>query len=51
MPRGSGDEKRVADAIGNAVKVMRIATGKETEELETDRAKTAAAESGARGEG
>jgi hypothetical protein len=28
--------------IGNAVKVMRIATGEETEELETDQAKSAA---------
>ena len=35
--------------IGNAVKVMRIATGDETEELETDRAKSAAAELGSRG--
>jgi hypothetical protein len=33
--------------IGNAVKVMRIATGEETEEL--DSAKSAAAELGARG--
>jgi hypothetical protein len=35
--------------ICNAVKVMRIATGEETEELETDRAKSAAAELGSRG--
>jgi hypothetical protein len=35
--------------IGNAVKVMRIATGEEKEQLETDRAKSAAAELGARG--
>jgi hypothetical protein len=35
--------------IGNAVKVMRIATGEEAEELETDRAKSAAAELGSRG--
>ena len=35
--------------IGNAVKVMRIATGEETEELETERAKSAAAELGSRG--
>ena len=41
MPRG---EKRPADVIGNAVKVMRIATGEETEEL--DSAKFAAAELG-----
>jgi hypothetical protein len=35
--------------IGNAVKVIRIATGEETEELETDHAKRAAAELGSRG--
>jgi hypothetical protein len=49
MPRGPRGEKRSADVIGNAVKVMRIATGEETEELETDRAKSAAAELGSRG--
>jgi hypothetical protein len=49
MPRGPRGEKRPADVIGNAVKVMRIATGQETEELETDRVKNAAAELGARG--
>jgi hypothetical protein len=42
-PRTRG-EKRPADVIGNAAKVVRIATGQETEELETDRAKSAAAE-------
>ena len=49
MPKGPRGEKRPADVIGNAVKVMRIATGEETEELETDRVKNAAAELGARG--
>jgi hypothetical protein len=47
MPKGPRGEKRPADVIGAAVKVMRIATGEETEEL--DRAKSAAAELGARG--
>jgi hypothetical protein len=47
MPKGPRGEKRPADVIGNAVKVMRIATGEETEEL--DRAKSAAAELGSRG--
>jgi hypothetical protein len=47
MPRGPRGEKRPADVIGAAVKVMRIATGEETEEL--DSAKSAAAELGARG--
>ena len=32
MPKGPRGEKRPADVIGNAVKVMRIATGEETEE-------------------
>ena len=49
MPRGPRGEKRPADVIGNAVKVMRIATGEEIEELETDRVKSAAAELGSRG--
>lgn len=31
MPRGPKGEKRPADVIGNAVKVMRIATGQEEE--------------------
>jgi hypothetical protein len=47
MPRGPRGEKRPADVIGNAVKVMRIATGEETEEL--DSAKTAAPKLGSRG--
>ena len=34
MPRGPKGEKRPADVIGNAVKVMKIATG----EIEDDRA-------------
>ena len=29
MPKGPKGEKRPADVIGNAVKVMRIATGEE----------------------
>jgi hypothetical protein len=48
MPRGPRGEKRPADVIGNAVKVMRIATGEETEEL-PDTVKSAAAELGSRG--
>jgi hypothetical protein len=49
MPKGPQGQKRPADMIGGAVKVMRIATGEEIEELETDRTKSAAAELGARG--
>jgi hypothetical protein len=33
LPKGPRGEKRPADVIGAAVKVMRIATGEETEEL------------------
>ena len=47
MPRGPKREKLPADVISNAVKVMRIATGEETEEL--DLAKSAAAALGSRG--
>ena len=32
MPRGFRGERRPADVIGNAVKVMRIATGEEPED-------------------
>ena len=35
MPKGPRGEKRPADAIGNAIKVMRIATGEETEEVDS----------------
>jgi hypothetical protein len=49
MPKGPRGEKRPADVIGNAVKVMRIATGEEAEELKADRAKSAAAELGSLG--
>ena len=34
MPKGPRGEKRPADVIGAAVKVMRIATGEEAEELD-----------------
>lgn len=42
MPRGPQGQKRPADVIGNAVKVMRIATGEETEELDQSPASAAA---------
>lgn len=35
MPKGPRGEKRPADVIGNAVRVMRIATGDETENIPT----------------
>jgi hypothetical protein len=42
VPRGPKGEKRPADVVGNAVHVMRIATG-EIEDLTTDDGKNAAA--------
>ena len=42
MPRGPKGEKRPSDVIGNAIHVMRIATG-EIEETLTDDGKNAAA--------
>jgi hypothetical protein len=36
MPTGPKGQKRPADVIGNAVKVMRIATGEETETYTAD---------------
>ena len=45
MPKGPRGEKRPADVIGNAVKVMRIATGEEQEEIEADDGKDKAAQS------
>ena len=48
MPRGPRGEKRPADVIGNAVKVMRIATGEERGRV-TRFGKSAAQELGARG--
>lgn len=36
MPRGPKGEKRPADVIGNAVKVMRIAVGEETDATPND---------------
>jgi len=46
MPKGPRGEKRPADVIGAAVKVMRIAMGEEPEEVTV---RSAAAELGSRG--
>lgn len=46
MPKGPRGEKRPADVIGAAVKVMRIATGEETEELDAQTPASAAAQLG-----
>ena len=43
MPTGPKGEKRPADVIGNAVRVMRIATGEETEAAPADDGKDPAA--------
>jgi hypothetical protein len=43
MPRGPKGERRPADVIGNAVKVMRILTGDEVEILADDDGKDPAA--------
>jgi hypothetical protein len=50
MPRGPKGQKRPADVIGNAVRVMEIATGQRDEESESDTGKNkAAAELGRKG--
>lgn len=50
MPTGPKGEKRPADAIARAVKVMRIATGEEPEDYGNAPTKDqAAAEAGAKG--
>jgi hypothetical protein len=50
MPTGPKGQKRPADVIGNAVKVMRIATGEEEEDMGDKPEKNqAAAELGRKG--
>jgi len=44
MPTGPKGQKRPADVIGNAVKVMRIATGEEDEDYGKSPAKNQAAQ-------
>jgi hypothetical protein len=46
MPKGPRGEKRPADVVARAVKVMRIATGEETEDKAPE---SAAAEMGRKG--
>ena len=45
MPKGPKGQKRPADVIGNAVKVMRILTGEEQEGFPADDGKDKAAQS------
>ncbi len=49
MPKGPKGEKRPADAIARAVKIARIATGEETDELTDDGKNKAAVSLGRRG--
>ena len=49
MPTGPKGEKRPADVIGNAVKVMRIATGEESDDTPNDGKDPAAKALGAKG--
>lgn len=50
MPTGPKGQRRPADVIGNAVKIARIATGEETEDLPADDGKDPAAKAlGAKG--
>ena len=44
MPKGPRGEKRPADLIANAVRVMQIATGEAEEEFEADDGKDKAAQ-------
>jgi len=45
VPKGPKGQKRPADVIGNAVKVMRILTGEEEEDFPADDGKDKAAQS------
>jgi hypothetical protein len=49
MPTGPKGQKRLADVIGNAVKVMRIATGEENDTIVDDGKYPAAKALGAKG--
>lgn len=49
MPKGPEGQKRPADVIGNAVRVMQIATGEAEEELDEDGKDKAARAMGQKG--
>lgn len=49
MPSGPKGQKRPADAISNAVRVMRIATGGKAEDVHDDGKSAAAKELGSKG--
>ena len=48
MPTGPNGQKRPADVIGNAVRVMRIATEEESDDVKDDGKNAAAKELGAK---
>ncbi|RUW83510.1 MAG: RNA-binding protein [Mesorhizobium sp.] len=48
MPKGPQGQKRPADVIGNAVRVMRIATGEESGDVRDDDKSAAAKELGSK---
>lgn len=49
MPKGPKGQKRPADVIGNAVRVMQIATGEAEEEFDEDGKNSAAVSLGRKG--
>ena len=49
MPKGPKGQKRPADVVGNAVRVMQIATGEIEEEIDDDGKNKAAVELGPKG--
>ena len=49
MPKGPQGQKRPADVVGNAVRIMEIATGQREEEIEDDGKDPAAKALGAKG--
>lgn len=49
MPKGPKGEKRPADVVSNAIKIARIATGEEEEELTEDGKDAAAVSLGRKG--
>lgn len=49
MPTGPKGQKRPADVIGNAVKIMRIAIGEEADDVQDDGKDAAAKELGRKG--
>jgi hypothetical protein len=49
MPKGPQGQKRPANVIGNAVRVMRIATGEEAEDTATTQGKEYARKGGLKG--